>query len=408
MPTFEYVFDTCTPDFSTGFNIGGAEWGSGTTVITGVRAKLSTGTGTFNFSTRTPKAQPLGAIPPDERVGELIWHFRAEDLGTPAGASDGDVVSIWYSYNKALALFRQTTTAEKPLYKTALGPNNNTETVLFDGSDDQLEKYSGTTTLDGDWTAFIVIGDLSTTNPAPLLGETDGSDANVSLYGRDSRMQIRDTDGNMKQTTSLMPAADEIRCIQFTGDRVYEYVDGEESYSNATGPSEDFEWDTIGGMTNSAKSIFMDGGISEIMMFEGKLGTEERQIVEGYLAHKWGLTGSITDEDGSSAHPHVGTDPASIPYMLGADLVLSSTYPSVTTTGVSVAQGDTVNFFLTKCQNPGTLTVELTYDTSPFTETASASDAVVIGRGLSLSDTTESSDVLYNPKAVVFSFGPGP
>jgi len=405
VPTFERTVAICKPDLLHSLSLGGFEWGFPNAIITGVRAKLSSGTGTFNFSVANTTASLFDSLPFDEK-SELVWHFRANDLGTPAGASDGDAVDIWYSYRKDMAIFRQTTAGERPLYKTALGPHDSHETVLFDGTDDRLDKYSGTTTFAGDWTAFIVIGDLSTTNPAPLLGEDDSSDANVSLYGRDSRMQIRDTDGNLKQYTSALPSDDEIRCIQWndTTARVSEYVDGDANYEGSAGPTGTFEWDQIGAMTNSAKSIFLDGGISEILVFNSVLNEDSRQLVEGYLGHKWGIAGNLTDTDGVAAHPHASASPIVESHALSSDLVLASTYPSVTGTGISVKTAETIDFYLTECQVPGILTIEFTYEV--FEDTSAVSDSVVVGIGSSIEESIVADDVRYKPKTAVFSFSP--
>ena len=53
--------------------------------------------------------------------------------------------------------------------------------------------------------------------------------------------------------------------------------------------------------TNIGRGQFaaMDGAIGEIVITNGTLSTDDRQKVEGYLAHKWGLTGNLPAD-----HPH--------------------------------------------------------------------------------------------------------
>jgi hypothetical protein len=48
----------------------------------------------------------------------------------------------------------------------------------------------------------------------------------------------------------------------------------------------------------------LDGWIAELIFTNAKESTTDRQKAEGYLAHKWGLTGNL-----SASHPHKTTPP---------------------------------------------------------------------------------------------------
>ena len=48
----------------------------------------------------------------------------------------------------------------------------------------------------------------------------------------------------------------------------------------------------------------MDGAIGEVIVVKGDLSDEGRQLIEGYLAHKWGLEGSLPGD-----HPYKSTSP---------------------------------------------------------------------------------------------------
>ena len=48
----------------------------------------------------------------------------------------------------------------------------------------------------------------------------------------------------------------------------------------------------------------MDGAIGELIVVKGDLSTDGRQIIEGYLAHKWGLEGSLP-----ISHPYKSSPP---------------------------------------------------------------------------------------------------
>lgn len=63
---------------------------------------------------------------------------------------------------------------------------------------------------------------------------------------------------------------------------------------------------TVGALSTSttAASNFLNGDICEIVVSLGTWTTQERQLVEGYLAHKWGLSGSLP-----SGHPYKNAAP---------------------------------------------------------------------------------------------------
>jgi hypothetical protein len=53
------------------------------------------------------------------------------------------------------------------------------------------------------------------------------------------------------------------------------------------------------GAADSTAINFLDGAIGEILMFNSVLSDSDRQKIEGYLAHKWGLEGNLP-----SSHPY--------------------------------------------------------------------------------------------------------
>ena len=82
------------------------------------------------------------------------------------------------------------------------------------------------------------------------------------------------------------------------------YINGV-SQGSATGPTTTGQDAFTLGASN-ASSGFLNGYIYEIIMFNTALTTTQRQQVEGYLAWKWGLQGSLP-----SSHPSYYAPPAS-------------------------------------------------------------------------------------------------
>ena len=292
MATYEYTVSNCSSNAFSAVDVGAVGLWYGSKTISGIRAKLSSGTGTFNL---TVGPTDLAVIDDSDLPGDVLWHLRAEDLGAPAGASDGDAVEWWYSFNKGMTIFRQSTAGGRPLYKTALGPGDDTETVLFDGTDDRMPRRDGTYIMAAadSFTMFFVIGDLSSTSPAPLVGTWDtGAGSREALWGTISSRQFWQNDDGEYKRTSADVAADQIRSITFNGpdEESTEHIDGAATFTDDGSVSKDFSftWDTIAGSAYTSSSDYLDGAISEVILFEGALGTDEREIVEGYLAHKWG------------------------------------------------------------------------------------------------------------------------
>ena len=100
-----------------------------------------------------------------------------------------------------------------------------------------------------------------------------------------------------------------------------EIVDGVTQTMNDTGvipnnPNADF---VIGGTGRDAgtPSSASKSRISEVLIYKDALPAVEMQKVEGYLAHKWGLTNRL-----SSGHPYASSVPSFADLLNAVDLTL--------------------------------------------------------------------------------------
>ena len=85
------------------------------------------------------------------------------------------------------------------------------------------------------------------------------------------------------------------------------YITGNVSSSNVINLGFTTGVTYIGAGNNSGSvGLYMDGIISEVIIFNSVLSTLNRQIVEGYLAWKWGLQNTLPVE-----HPYYAASPAS-------------------------------------------------------------------------------------------------
>ena len=373
MAVYEYTFENCHPGLTSHGAVGStALWrGSGKT-ITGVRAKISSGTAAFNLKMSTPNAPLMDDSDYDDN-GEMLWHFRAEDVGSPAGASDGDAVSVWRSWDKDQAVFRQTSSGDEPLYKTVTGPGSN-EGIDFDGTQ-YLTGYLGTYSLpyDADYSVFAVIGDYTSSNNSPIMGTYDiGDTAWNSTWGhKGGDLRVRNDSGNEFNHGDPDLGNDEMRVLVCgkdigTASSLSEWVDGTALYTNEsiTINSSTGGW-TYNGMAvlgrdrnGSPQLRRLNGAISELIFVEGAASDDLREKIEGYYAHKYWGSGQANPLP--AAHPYKSSDPYPSTYMLANDIICTSSYGLEPTISESVTDHQMVNLYVTKCQNPGTLTVELT------------------------------------------------
>jgi hypothetical protein len=376
--TTEYEFSVVSSGIFTTPSVGAIQWFGGPGTMRGVRAKLSSGTGVFNLGTDPGTGQLLGV----EELPDRLWHLMADDLGAPAGASNNDTISGWYSNmrdkNAVLPKFDAPDSGEEPLYKTADGPGAS-EALTFDGTDDILVMSAGVVTLDydADFTAVAVLGDFTSGNQRPIIGNSDLSTSTGqswnSMWGhKGGDLRVRNDSNEYNDGNSDL-GTDELRvlvCENSTTSRslVTEYVDGVSKYSDQqitiSSSSGGWTYNAIGGMQRnrngttppSEQNRLYKGSISEVILFEGALTTDQRQLVEGALAHKYSLTGSLP-----VSHPHKSTDPISYDYKLGTDIVLATAYDSQPNPNFTVKNTDIIQFYVPLSQNPGTLTVELDF-----------------------------------------------
>ena len=102
-------------------------------------------------------------------------------------------------------------------------------------------------------------------------------------------------------------------------------------------------------------------------MFNNYMDEDERQIIEGHLAYKYALMNSLpSDHPYKTVHPFLeatGTgafiDSA---YLISANHILcSGAYGDGEDMMVNIDDGDRIEFYVPGCQNPGQITVRITY-----------------------------------------------
>ena len=86
-----------------------------------------------------------------------------------------------------------------------------------------------------------------------------------------------------------------------TGNQVTAYVDGSlDDGPNAVAGT----FDLHGVGARLIGPLYLDGDIAEVLIYSSELSADDRQLVEGSLAWKYGLEGNLP-----GGHPHKNVDP---------------------------------------------------------------------------------------------------
>ena len=236
---------------------------------------------------------------PADLAALVAWY----DGNEFTGQANGTVINTWTDQEGA---FDAPGAANRPI--VAAGALNGKAAVELDGAG----KYFYVFDVTDSWSsgsAFFVAKLDSDPPPAntdgPVVGDfgTEGAGDHYP-YSGDGGVYIgfgstaRKTVGN--PATSL--ATWHISNFNSAAGAWSYYLNGTSVFSTATNT---VAWQTHAYIGFSARSnASLDGKIAEVLLFNAVLGTSDRQKVEGYLAHRWGIA-SVLD----AGHPYKASAP---------------------------------------------------------------------------------------------------
>ena len=265
-------------------------------------------------------------------ITTALWLDAADaSTITPAGAG---AVSQWNDKSGGAINFTQATAGSRPA--TGSATLNGRNVLTFDGGDTLLAGD----VLDSVWTGaafhlFCVAknDNVTSSNGAVLTKNAGGSDNQraFAYYIRTSKLQLAthyDLDVNnftiVDGSTSISNSAWTIGTAAYTStgtgsantaSRVQMTVNGgdqTEVVNAFTGNLGTIQNGTaqlavgsIAGTTGTLNAAPLTGAIGELVVTSSVLSTLNRQKLEGYLAHKWGLTASLPAD-----HPYKVNPPA--------------------------------------------------------------------------------------------------
>ncbi len=214
---------------------------------------------------------------------------------------DTDIVSSWNDYNPQLSVktnATQSTSASRPSYVS--NGINNLPSIRFDGTNDNL---SITNVCTQNFTAFAVVKTaVAGTNGQGYQGRPilwgdrivnnfDG--VPLAIGGGFTKTFNGDPDSTLTGVRSVSNNNTHILVAtrNMTSGARNIYVDGVADGSDSNGAPgttlNDATTLLIGG--NTINSIYFNGSIGEVIIFDRVLKAEERKSVEAYLGKKWGV-----------------------------------------------------------------------------------------------------------------------
>ena len=232
-------------------------------------------------------------------ISTALW-LDATDSSTIT--LNGSTVSEWRDKSGNSRHASQSTAANQPTY-SATGFNSR-PTIQFDGINDELNLVQFAQVSNQNIFAVVDTVNLGT-DYREFLGRTSGTANNLTILlggASNSRRPCVYWNGDRALSAAVQRKAI-IRWSFATGSpaSALTQVDGGPETTATFTASELTNWNNI------CRSPFQqaDVDVSEIVMTPSTVSTLNRQKLEGYLAHKWGLTANLP-----SNHPYKVNPPA--------------------------------------------------------------------------------------------------
>ncbi len=231
----------------------------------------------------------------------LVFWVDAKD-GASLTIDQNNRVRDWKDKSGQNLVASQTSIVNRPIFRQDAYPG-----IEFNGADAFLPIPNGAQLVSGNnFTVFVVERRKSSKNNNFFLGGTQGGRNNNLVLGYVTNNVIRfaffdnDVDGNVSNyQQSLEPS------------RIWAFEKvstGRNIYMNGQKLNGDTNRETLAAWVGAAigrfGGIYYEGTIYEILIYNPGLSLDRRQKIEGYLAHKWGLSGNLT-----AGHPYKNSAP---------------------------------------------------------------------------------------------------
>ena len=245
-------------------------------------------------------------------ITTALW-LDAADLSTVTTVSGG--VSQWNDKSGNARHFSQGASASRPTVNaTAI---NGKPALVFDGVNDSLA--AGSAVIPTTHSLFVLFVPTLENATGSLIGQWEAGQTGRFLFGCNQDCGGQTLSGRLNPFNSTATqgncggggaglAADVviantptiIESISATGAENWKLLKNGTEWDSATITSVYQGINTALGVTSaSGTSNYYDGQIAEVILAASVLSVGDRQRIEGYLAHKWGLTADLP-----SNHPY--------------------------------------------------------------------------------------------------------
>jgi len=240
----------------------------------------------------------------------LAWY----DADAITGLNNGDSVTTW---SDSSGNARDISAGTAPTYQTAV--LNGRPVIRFTASQ-YLKRDSSFMFANGSVTIAAIVGGVGSASQTFIITE-GSSTSNSPVYSPMQRLSgnaddvgikmfYRTDSGSSVINHAVMigpPISNTIGVVVDDGSSIVTTKDGGApitrvaSYTRAATTLNRF---AVGTMLRSSPAYGWDGDMAEIVIADSALGTTDRQKLEGYLAHKWGLASNLP-----VGHPHKNLAP---------------------------------------------------------------------------------------------------
>jgi len=229
-----------------------------------------------------------------------------------SAVADNGSVARWESRATAANHLTQSTSGSRPVYKST--GFNGKKTVYFDGTDDFLQGAVLSSFLDVDSFTLFLVGNAVTAatnnsvafNNDAFIGATL---QDLSLFVRSSNLVGTSVYGIADRSATTAYTAGASSWAVFTGEQssgqVRIALNGGAYTSSAAENRVTAVENLLLGKTGALASntYTLECNISEVIFSKRAIADFERRRIEGYLAHKWGLTANLPNDHPFKVYP---------------------------------------------------------------------------------------------------------
>ena len=239
-------------------------------------------------------------------ISTALW-LDAADASTISQSSGA--VSQWND-KSGNSRHATATSTERPTYSAT--SFNSKQGLTFNGTSNVMQANALAPVLDDNDTPFsayvavnfstgsvLALGSTANSNPLHRIIAIDSPPSGISIR-RDTGLTIASVTG------SSFASANHLLGVVFTGTSATLYKNGTQDATGSlnVGTLDTLDRFAIGAQVRSTTASYMTGTVSEIIINSTAISTDTRQRVEGYLAHKWGLTANLPSD-----HPYKTVGP---------------------------------------------------------------------------------------------------